>query len=90
MLKERSAAKLVPPVVLVADGSSCRRRRAADAHIPVLLRIAAADAPAQQISIPDPCAVVSPQSRTARTCCSRYTHVLLRKFPKADIDARPA
>ena len=35
---------MVPPVVLVADGSSCRRRRAADAHIPILLRIAAAAA----------------------------------------------
>jgi len=48
MLKERSAGKLVPPVVLVADGSSCRRLGAAGAHIPVLLGIAAADAPAQR------------------------------------------
>ena len=61
MLKQRSAAELVAPVVLVANGSSCRRRRAADAYIPVHLRIAATDAPSQQISIADPCAVVSPQ-----------------------------
>jgi hypothetical protein len=34
--------------VLVTDGSSCRWRHAADAHVPVLLRIAAAAAPAHR------------------------------------------
>ena len=76
MLEQRSAAELVALVVLVADGPSCRRRRAADAHIPVLLRIAATDAPAQGISSLDPCAVVSPQSGRPKADIPPSSHLL--------------